>query len=145
MTIEPTGARVGDGGVFVMRNMGNGHDCPALSDDPTALVTGMHSGHQALNLAVLAGAARIVLLGYDMKAGPKVGAWHRNNWHNDHKRHTPAGHYDLYRQSFKKVPPILQRLGVEVLNATPGSALDVFPKVSIESVLPDPQPAGIPA
>lgn len=143
MTIEPT--RVGDPDVYVLRNLGSGEDGPALSEECDALVTGLHGGFQALNLAVLAGSTRIVLLGYDMKPGPKVGGRLKNNWHDEHVRQTPGGHYDVYRLAFKKAAPAIVRLGVEVLNATPGSALEVFPRVELESVLPDPLAAVVPA
>lgn len=137
----PTGARIGDPDVHVLRNAGSGGEKCPLSEDPAALVTGMNGGFQALNLAVLAGAARIVLLGYDMK----LGEGGRTNWHKQHRRGTPRGHYDLFRRAFRPLPKILDRLGVTVLNATPGSALDVFPMVDLESLLPDPGPAALPA
>lgn len=146
MTIDPTGLRIGDPDVYMLHNAGAGG--PVISTDPGALATGDgvgHGGHQALNLAILAGASCIVLLGYDLKAGPQVGNRLRNNWHTDHDRQTPRGHYDLYRRTFNKVPAIVEKLGIEVWNATPGSALDVFPGAEIESLLPDPQPAGLSA
>ena len=141
MTIEPTGLRVGDPDVYTLHNAGNGSSAPHFSEDPAALVTGHSSGFQALNLGVLAGAARHVLLGYDMK----VAADGRTNYHKEHARSTPRGHYEIYRAPFRRLPAILARLGVEVLNATPGSALEVFPRGALESVLPDPVAAVLPA
>lgn len=141
VTIEPSGLRVGDPDVFMLHNAGRGDDGLVVSMDPRALVTGFSGGYQVVNLAMLAGAQRIVLLGYDMKQGVQG----RNNWHNAHRRSTPAGHYQIYRRAFRKLPPLLSALGVEVLNATPDSALTDFPKVELARLLPDPQPAGVSA
>lgn len=125
----------------MLHNAGNGDDGKLLSSEPNALVTGYSGGFQSLNLSTLAGPAAIVLLGFDMKQAPG----NRNNWHNAHQRTTPAQHYDVYRRPFEKLGPWLAKLGVEVLNATPDSALTCFPRVDLASLLPDPQPAGVSA
>lgn len=102
-----------------------------LELDPTALRTGKNSGYQAVNLAVHFGAARIILLGFDMQPG-KTG---------DHffGAHTYPGavepRYLDFRELFQTIVEPLKAAGVEVLNATPGSALEAFPRVSIEEAL----------
>ena len=100
-----------------------------LSDDPTAICTGKNSGYQALNLAYLFGAKRIVLLGYDMQKGPN-GEMH---WHKEHPMRTPA----LYRQFMDRFATLEQPLkerGVEVINCTRSTALKVFPCQPLEEV-----------
>jgi hypothetical protein len=92
-----------------------------LSLDPAGLKTGHNSGYQALNLAVLFGAARVLLLGYDMHA-------------TGQKDHFFGKHPDQTRPPFRQcldaflslLAP-LKELGVEVVNCTPGSALKCFP------------------
>jgi len=100
------------------------------------LHTGQNGGYQAINLAVHLGAKRIVLLGFDMK----VSADGRFNWHSGHRR---KGSPDQYaRLMLPKFPTLLGPLaarGVEVLNATPGSALKCFREVSLQAAL---APAG---
>lgn len=111
----------------MLRNAGNA----GLSTQPDALCTGSNGGYQALGLAIAAGARRVALLGYDMRmtAG-------RANWHTDHKSFTDASWYTtVYPKAFKTL--VLPE-GVKVLNCTPGSALDCFPRHTLESVLPDP-------
>ena len=98
-----------------------------LSDDPLYLNTGKNSGYQALNLAYLAGASRILLLGYDLQRGPK-GEMH---WHKEHPMRTPHL-YPEFRRRFETLVEPLQQRGVEVVNVTRNSALECFPKMSLE-------------
>lgn len=109
-----------------------GEHRPGLSLDPDCIHFGSNSGYQALNLAVLLGAKRIVLLGFDMKPAPDG----RRHWFGNHPgalhRHSPYG--DWIR-NFRTTLPDLERAGVEVINCTPGSALDCFPSARMEDVI----------
>lgn len=114
----------------VLRNAGE----LGLELDPTGLRTGRCSGYQAINLAVHLGAARIILLGYDAKPS----ADGRRNWFGERPRSywlaLPA--YDQrILQCWPTIVQPLAALGVDVLNATPGSALDIFPRVSLDDAL----------
>jgi hypothetical protein len=92
---------------------------------PGFALSGGHSGFQALQIALTLGASRVVLLGYDCKPkgtltnyfGGKCAALHKNS---DYKS-WPQFYRDL------KLPQ-----GVEVLNATSGSAIDAYPFIGIE-------------
>lgn len=100
-----------------------------LSREPDRLALGRHSGYQAINLAVHLGAKRIVLLGYDMQP---MGDQH--HFFGDH----PTKNKPLYQEwlpHFQTLVNPLADLGVEVLNATRSTALDVFPKVSLAEAL----------
>lgn len=110
----------------MLRNDGD----EGLSNNPGALRTGLNSGYQALGLAIAAGAARVVLLGYDMHFDGD-----RDHWHAGHPVRVGEGMYrDVYAKFFNKLAPLL---ATPVLNATPGSALQCFPQVTLESLLPD--------
>ena len=108
-----------------------------FSDDPTALATGRggdgyahynSSGYQAINLAVLLGAKRILLLGYDLRVADG-----KHHFFGDHPRaFGQADHYASMRGAFIKLPQALAARGVEVINCTPGRALDYFPKLPLE-------------
>lgn len=113
VTIDPSlSAR----SVKLLHNSGqSGYD-----PDPANLRTGLNSGFQALQLAVHAGASRILLLGFDM---------HGSHWFGDH----PAGLQDSdanvfarFIAEFDAVAPTYAELGVDVVNCTPGSALTCF-------------------
>ena len=95
---------------------------------------GGNSGFQALNIAVLAGAKRIILLGFDMQPDGSG----RMHWHPDHTRigNPQRNSFNRWLRAFHEAAPQLTQAGVEVLNCTRQTALDVFPRVSLEDALP---------
>lgn len=130
-TIQNSGANVMDPHVHMLRNRDYPNNGVGLSIDPFALVTGRNSGFQALNLAVLAGAKKIILLGFDGQPS----AAGRDHFHGGHPRPTPPAAYPLYRQAMSAAENALLDLGVEVVNCSPGTAIDAFPKKRLEEVL----------
>lgn len=92
---------------------------------------GHNSGAAAVHLAAQLGAVRIVLVGFDMRAvGGKV------HWFGDHPRelrNRTESAYPNWVQAFGVLAKELARHGVEILNATPGSAL-LLPTVDLETV-----------
>lgn len=94
---------------------------------------GGNSGFQALNLAVQFGARRIVLIGFDMQ---DIGGLHwygRNRW--PQANNPNEGQMKRWATSMEKAAPALTERGVEVVNASPTSALAVFAKMSVEAAL----------
>lgn len=87
-----------------------------LSLDP-AMIGGWCSGTGAVNLAFLFGPARIVLLGFDATGG----SWHQG------RRDSGDGPRPATIYTFRSMAPSLREQGCEVINATPGSAIDAFP------------------
>lgn len=101
--------------------------------DPSCLRTGGNSAYQAVHLAVHLGAAKILLCGFDM--APSGGACH---WHGPHPyglRETGPALFERWRQRFGTLAPELQRLGVDVVNVTPGSALACFRRSTLDAEL----------
>lgn len=88
-----------------------------------------HSGAGAVALAARWGAAKIVLLGYDcQKSGGKA------HWHEDHPRGLGnAAALPGWPADFKRLLPMLS--GIQVINATRETALDVFPRMNLKEVL----------
>ncbi len=117
--------------VHLLRNAHGAVHGFGLSLDPRALVTGRNSGFQALNLAILAGAEKVILLGFDGKPG----ADGRTHWFGDHPQPTPAAAYPLYRQAMSAAEVDIKAAGVTVLNCSIGSAIDAFPKMTLEESL----------
>lgn len=83
------------------------------SPDPSRLAHGFCAGHGAIDFAAAAGAARIVLVGYEMSTA-------------EHLQLAPG---------FGEIASDLRRAGVECVNATPGSALDCFERVHLRDFL----------
>lgn len=102
-----------------------------LSLNPAVLNTGKNSGYQAINLAVLMGASKILLLGYDMSQGPKG----QEHWHGDHPNKSRSP-YASFLKYFPSLVEPLKDAGVEVINCTRRTRLTCFPQASLESALP---------
>lgn len=102
------------------------------SDDPARIAQGHNSGFQAVNLAVLAGASRIILVGFDMNSPGG-----RKHFFGDHVGESlnvaPAFH--LFIQAFNAAAPVYAARGIEIVNASRSSALSCFPRLDLERVL----------
>jgi len=87
---------------------------------------GRNSGFQAMNLAYLWGATKIILLGYEMQVTDKT------HWFGDHpKQLQRKSPYAGFISAFKTI-----EVGdCEIINCSINSALDCFPKMSIEDAL----------
>jgi len=93
-----------------------------------------NSGGSAINLAYHLGAKRIVLIGYDMKVDENE----NHNWHTKYVgKHTPP--IKIYENRFlacyKTIKRDADKLGIEILNTNPDSALLEFPFVKLEDTL----------
>jgi len=113
--------------------------------EPPHVSYGHSSGFQLLNLAYHAKPARIVLLGYDMRYAPDYNGRERK------VGSTPRHYFGEYPSALQHWPKVSVNAGVhselvdlyravarqgkvEIVNCTPGSAIDCFPAVAIESL-----------
>lgn len=91
---------------------------------------GGNSGYQAINLAYLWGARAIVLLGMDCGAGVRGEA----HWFGQHptglSQHQP---FEVWRTKFPMLAADLAAEGVPVLNCSRQTALDCFPRHTLEN------------
>lgn len=101
-----------------------------LSSSPDTINWNWNSGGAAINFAVSAGAKRILLLGYDMKEVD--GATH---WHGKYPSKTHRAGFRMFMKHYPVIAEDAKKRKVEILNVSPDSALDVFPKVSLKDVL----------
>jgi hypothetical protein len=90
--------------------------------DPSCIRTGGSSVYQGMHIAIHAGARRILLVGVDMRRG-EAGETH---WHAGHGTRTPD-YASAMLPHFATLLPALAERRVEVVNCSPGSALDCFP------------------
>jgi len=127
-----SGMNIGDDAVHIMQNMHGEQHGVGLSLDRTKLVTGRNSGFQAINLAILAGASTILLLGFDGKRNA-AGDVH---FFGDHPRLTPVDpFFEAMRRAFSGAEKAIEEAGVRVINYTPGSAINSFSKMTLEDAL----------
>lgn len=101
-----------------------------LSLDRAAISTGHNSGYQAINLAVLFGAIKIVLLGYDM-GRPARG---RSHFFGEHPDKTQPN-YTKCITAFGTLAAQLTHVGVDVVNCSRQTALKCFRREPLEAVL----------
>lgn len=142
VTMENGGVEpVSDGSIFTLRNLSAVESSP-LSTRPNGLATGQNSGYQAVNFAYLAGARRVLLLGFDMRPAEDG----RTHWFGDHPVKTGPAIFSCMLQNFEALARRLRQVPeFEVMNCTPGSALGCFPRAALESVLPGSPAAPLPA
>jgi hypothetical protein len=102
---------------------------PGLSVDPTYIHYGHSSSYQCLNLAVLYGAARILLVGFDMKYPPGQPR------HYFQALSAVGGEYPEHLRKWSKFDGLLKQYDTirgqqglpPIINCTPGSAMTTFP------------------
>lgn len=104
-----------------------GKTVDGFSFDPSVIHYGQNSGFQAINLAILFGAKRIVLVGFDMHGGNHFFGAHpaQLRMNTDCRAFIP---------SFEKAAEML-RGQVDIINCTPGSALTCFRRADLHDAL----------
>lgn len=100
-----------------------------FSMNPSVIHYGSNSGFQAINLALLMGAKRVLLVGFDMRttAQRHFFGHHPAPLNNAMRFETLLPHFC---KAARRLPP-----GVEIVNCTPRSALDCFPMMNLEEAL----------
>lgn len=102
-----------------------------ISTRPGTIRQGGNSGFQAVSLALHFGAARVILLGFDMQfTGGKT------HWHGDH-RSSRLGNPVQKRLVFwlQRFEEMAKQATVPIVNATRQSALTCFPRVDLTEAL----------
>lgn len=98
-------------------------------DEPDVVGSGKNGGFQAFNLVTVnCGVKKVLLLGFDMHQNG------RTHFHGPHPKPlgNPFDHtFRLWIQAFKDARPKIEKMNIEVVNCTPGSALDCFAKMSL--------------
>lgn len=109
-------------------NLVAGEHGSLFSSDPKLIRYGSNSGFQALNLALLKGATRVVLVGYDMRVVGK-----QRHFFGDHpKGLSNATNYTNFVPHFVRAA---RDCKVPIVNATPGSALKCWPHKPLDEAL----------
>ena len=102
-----------------------------LSKKPGQIHTGLNSGYQAIGLAHLWGAKRVLLLGYDMM---RTGG--RTHWHGDHPRKMGnGGRFHEWVREMGTLAADAKKIGMEVVNCSRKTALTCFQRSTIQEAL----------
>lgn len=107
---------------------------PGFSDNPEIIHQGANSGFQALNMALLWGAERIILLGYDMQVkDPKHP--HFFGLHKGMRNPSPTNTAH-WVEKYKTAVKTLDRFpGQTVINCSRETALECFTRKNLEEVI----------
>ncbi len=97
-------------------------------DDPDKIRSGGNSGYQAIQIAVKGfRPEKVILVGYDMQG---------KHFFGDHPAQIRMHpNMNTWVQGYNELGNILDRRGVRVVNASPGSALKRFPAVDLAAAL----------
>jgi hypothetical protein len=98
---------------------------PGWSDQPNMLHGGGHSGYQAINLAMLAGASRILLLGYDFQG---------THWFGKHPDNSRQD-FPIWQEAARGTYNLAKNQGVEIINVSRETSLEEYPRRVLEEVL----------
>lgn len=105
-----------------------------LMDRAGHVGAGGNSGFQALNLAAQWGVVGVILIGFDCHERSGV-HWYGRATGPGRNNPSEMFNFPRWRQAFHSQAPVLQSLGIEVVNASPYSALTCFPKMTLERAL----------
>jgi hypothetical protein len=101
------------------------------------LKDGNNSGYASLHLAMKLGARKIILLGYDFKKDGEQTHWHEG--HTDERGKSiavgPRTYEDKMLPYFISLQQKAIEVGTEIINASPNSKLELWPKKELEDVL----------
>jgi len=124
-TLDATAARE-----FGLRLLETGPKFGLQVADPWAVAHGQSSGYQAVNLAVLMGAARVLLLGYDYQKSE-----HGEHYFHRDDRWRGTRNYGKMREAWPSMAEAARAVGVEIVNCSRRSVLECFPTRPLREVL----------
>jgi len=109
-----------------------------ISTNPLKLSWNKNAGGAAINLAYHLGASRVFLLGYDMN----LYSGSKQHWHNVYNRgpivepdRIKKLPFNRHLRYFPNIAHDAKRLGLEIINLNPDSAITQFPKCSLTQLL----------
>jgi len=116
-----------------------------ISTAPNLVSWNGNSGAAAISIAAWSGAKRIILLGFDMK----LSVDNRQHWHdlygrgvrdptNDRQRRKLP--FDRHLRGFEDIARDAKNWGIEIINASPDSAITQFPKTTVKDILNEHRP-----
>lgn len=88
------------------------------------------SGHIATCLAAIMGARLVVLVGFEAQTVDG-----RSHGHSDYTQQDIPAYTERFQPGWHGLAPAFARMGVEVLNATPKSAITAFPMVELSEAM----------
>jgi hypothetical protein len=111
-----------------------------ISSSPCLVSWNGNSGAAAISVAAHAGAKRIILLGFDMKLSEAK----MQHWHDVYQRGKAVTEkrlmnlpFDRHLRCFANIAKDAKKMGIEIINCCPDSAIKEFPKFTLKQLLYD--------
>ena len=124
---KPVSWRNQRAGVKILkRNQNSG-----LTDVSSHVCWNHNSGAAAVNLAVHFGVKRIYLLGFDMKKDSNK----ETHWHGEYTNKLRDNVFSRHLKGWPSIKRDANKMGVEIINVNPDSAIKEFKKVDLKEVL----------
>ena len=111
-----------------------------ISPNPRKVSWNNNTGAAAISVAAHTGAKRIFLLGFDMKLGSnRMQHWHdlynRGPVPPDDDRRNRKLAFDRHLIAFPDIASDAKRMGIQIINVCPDSAITDFPKVALKNII----------
>lgn len=106
-----------------------------LTKTRTELCWNNFSGAAAINLAVHLGAKKIILLGYDMGIAKRKIYWNNVIKNKDIARNIDSSIRYRNQNTWKLIKKNLDRLNIEIFNASKYCKFNIIPKINFEDIL----------
>lgn len=106
-----------------------------ITKDPTKVSWNSNSGAAAISVAAHFGVKKIILLGFDMSLDSgDVSHWHGSHRAGGGKKQKPPP-FPRHLRGFEMIAKNAEERGIEIINASPNSAIVELPKVSVADLL----------
>lgn len=106
-----------------------------ISDDPRSITFNANSGAASISIAANAGAKTIVLVGFDMKLSEDGKQW----WHTFYTKGDKIARgklpFSRHLKGFPQIAKDARRRDIEIINASPDSAIKQFKKAEVKDLL----------
>ena len=100
-----------------------------ISNDKSTVAWNHNSGYAAISLAYHLGVKKIILLGFDMNMGDVHGIKKDiSHWHGSHGNRKPPP-FKRHMRGSEKIKKDAKKFGIKIINASPDSAIEEFPKM----------------
>lgn len=106
-----------------------------ISPNGNAVSWNHNSGAASISLAAHLGVKRIYLLGFDMRRINEVTHWHGGHRPVDIKGKKILPPFKRHLIGFPAIAKDAKRMKIEIINVSPDSEINVFPKVSLKEII----------
>lgn len=106
-----------------------------ISNDKSKVSWNNNSGAASISVAAHLGVKKIILLGFDMTMDKNSKYSH---FHGSHRKPSDIIKSPPFQRHLKGFPAIAEdakNMGIEIINASPKSEIDLFPRMSIKELL----------